>query len=75
MRNDPISNDSNMKMMVVDADMERAEEIAEQLSEALADITADGEDLSDVVMGVLMFFNIIYSFAEVEFGLAEGSIH
>lgn len=29
----------------------------------------------DVMMGVLMFFNIIYSFAEVEFGLTEGSIY
>lgn len=64
-----------MKTMVLDADMERSEQIAEQLSEALADITADGEDLSDVMMGVLMFFNIIYSFAEVEFGLADGKIH
>jgi hypothetical protein len=64
-----------MKKMVLDADMERSEEIAEQLSEALADITADGEDLSDVMMGVLMFFNIIYSFAEVEFGLVDGKVH
>ena len=61
--------------MTIDADMERASEIAEMLSEALADITEQGEDLSDVMMGVLMFFNIIYSFAEVEFGLADGKIH
>ena len=61
--------------MTIDADMERAGEIAEMLSEALADITEHGEDLSDVMMGVLIFFNIVYSFAEVQFGLVDGNLH
>lgn len=75
MRNDLISKDSKMHVMTLDADMERAEEIASDLTEALGQIARDGEDVSDVMMGVMMFFNIIYSFAEVEFGLASDRVH
>ena len=61
--------------MVLDADMERAECIASELTEALGEIAQQGEDMSDVMMGVLMFFNIVYGFAEEEFGFKPESVH
>lgn len=64
-----------MKAMVLNADIERAEEIASELTTALGDIAIDGEDMSDVVLGVSMFWQIIYQFADHELNGGSESIH
>lgn len=74
-RNTAISDDSTMKLVISNADMERAEEIASQLTEALADITNDGEDLADIVLAASMFWQIIYQWADHEINGGSESIH
>ena len=64
-----------VKLLIEGADIERAEEIASELTTALGDIAIDGEDMSDVVLGVSMFWQIIYQFADHELNSGSESIH
>lgn len=64
-----------MKLMIDNADMERSEEIAASLCEALADITEDGEDLANIVLGASMFWQIIFQWADNEINGGSEEIH
>lgn len=74
-RNKAISEDGPMKQMVLDANYERAEEIASELTHALGEIALNGEDMADVVLGVSMFWQIIFQFADHEMNGGSESIH
>lgn len=64
-----------MKKMILDANYERAEEIASELTHALGEISLDGEDMADIVLGVSMFWQIIFQFADYEMNGGSESIH
>jgi precorrin-2 methylase len=64
-----------MKLVMTNADMERSEEIAASMCEALAEIVDDGEDLANIVLGASMFWQIIYQWADHEINGGSESIH
>ena len=55
-----------VRLLIEGADMERAEDIASELVEALAEIVDDGEDLANIVLGASMFWQIIFQWADNE---------
>lgn len=75
MRSSAISDDSTMKLVIEDADLERSEEIAASLAEALGDIVDDGEELVNIVLGASMFWQIIFQWADNEINGGSESIH
>lgn len=64
-----------MKLVMEGADLERAEEIAASLAEALGDIVDDGEELVNIVLGASMFWQIIFQWADNEINGGSESIH
>lgn len=64
-----------MKLMIENADMERSEEIAASLCEALSEITDDGEHLANIVLGASMFWQIIFQWADNEINGGSEEIH
>lgn len=60
-----------VRLLIEGADMERAEDIAAELTEALAEICEDGEDMANIVLATSMFWQIIFDFAS---GASE-SVH
>ena len=74
-RSSAISDDPTMKLVIEDADLERSEEIAASLAEALGEITNDGEELVNIVLGASMFWQIIFQWADNEINGGSESIH
>lgn len=64
-----------MKLVMENADLERAEEIAAGLTEALGEIVDDGEELVNIVLGASMFWQIIFQWADTEINGGSESIH
>ena len=64
-----------MKLVMENADLERAEEIASGLTEALGEIVDDGEELVNIVLGASMFWQIIFQWADTEINGGSESIH
>lgn len=60
-----------VRLLIENADIERAEEIASELTEALSEIAEDGEDMANIVLATSMFWQIIFDFAS---GASE-SVH
>lgn len=74
-RSSAISDDPTMKLVIEDADLERSEEIAASLAEALGEIVNDGEELVNIVLGASMFWQIIFQWADNEINGGSESIH
>lgn len=64
-----------MKLVMTNADMERSEEIAASMCEALSEIVEDGEDLANIVLGASMFWQIIFQWADNEINGGSEEIH